>query len=145
MTNLFRKAALGLALAASVTMAAAPAEARDRWGRHRGGGDDAAIATAAGIAGLAIGAAISNGNRGRYYNDRSYRGSSHYPRYRRSSYYNSYPQYNGYNNYNGYNGYNGYYYYNNYDRGYSNHDRYDRYERNHERRRWRERDRRWGY
>ena len=127
MTNWFRKGALGLALAATATMAAAPAEARDRWGRHRGGGDDAEIAIAAGIAGLAIGAAVSNGNRGRYYNDRSY-----YPQSRQSYYYNSYPQYNGY-------------YYNNHDRRYRDYDRYDRYERNHERRHWRDRDRRWGY
>lgn len=141
MTSLFRKAALGLALAASVTMAAAPAEARDRWGRHRGGGDDAAIAIAAGIAGLAIGAAISDGNRGRYYNDRSYRDSSYYPRYRGSSYYNSYPQYDRYN---GYNGYNGYYYYNNDDRRYRDYDGYgDRYERRHNR--WHNRHERRGY
>ena len=126
MTDFFRKAALGLALAASVTMAAAPAEARDRYGRHRGGGDDAAIAIAAGIAGLAIGAAISD-NGGRYYNDRSYRDSSYYPRYRENYYYNSYPQYNGY-------------YYNNYDRGYRN---YDRYERKHDR--WHDRHERRGY
>ena len=131
MTNLFRNAALGLALAASVTMAAAPAEARDRWGRHRGG-DDAAIAIAAGIAGLAIGAAISD-NGGRYYNDRSYRDGSYYPRYRGSSYYNSYPQYNGYNEY----------YYNNYDRRYRDYDRYDRYERKHDR--WHHRHERRGY
>ena len=125
MTNLFRKAALGLALAASVTMATAPAEARDRYGRHRGG-DDAAIVIAAGIAGLAIGAAISD-NGGRYYNDRSYRDGSYYPRYRENYYYNSYPQYNGY-------------YYNNYDRGYRN---YDRYERKHDR--WHDRHERRGY
>ena len=124
MTKFFRKTALGLALAASVTMAAAPAEARDRYGRHRGGGDDAAIAIAAGIAGLAIGAAVSSDNHGRYYNDRDYRDSSYYPRYRESYYYNSYPQYNGY-------------YYNNYDQRYRDYDRryrnYDRYERKHDR------------
>lgn len=124
MTNLFRKAALGLALAASVTMAAAPAEARDRWGRHRGGGDDAAIAIAAGIAGLAIGAAVSDGNRGRYYDNRYDGGGYYYPQYRSSYYYNSYPQYNGYYN-------------NNYNRRYRDYDRryrdYDRYERKHSR------------
>ena len=137
MTNFFRKTALGLALAASATMAAAPAEARDRWGRHRGGGDDAAIAIAAGIAGLAIGAAVSNGNQGRYYDDRYDRDSSYYPRYRENYYYNSYPQYNGY-------------YYNNYDRGYRNYDRYDRHERKHDRYerkhdRWHDRHERRGY
>ena len=139
MTDFFRKAALGLALVASTAMAAAPAEARDRYGRHRGGGDDAAIAIAAGIAGLAIGAAISD-NGGRYYNDRSYRDGSYYPRYRGSSYYNSYPQYNGYNEY----------YYNNYDRRYRDYDRYDRYERKHDRYerkhdRWHDRHERRGY
>ena len=125
-------------LSATVTMAAAPAEARDRWGRHRGGGDDAAIAIAAGIAGLAIGAAVSNGNRGRYYNNNRYdRGGYYYPQNRGSYYYNGYPQYNGYNYYN---------YdqrYRNYDRGYRNYDRYDRY--NHERKheRWHDRHDRW--
>ena len=141
MTQLFgknwSKLGLGLALVASVTMAAAPAEARDRWGRHRGGGDDAAIAIAAGIAGLAIGAAVSNGNQGRYYDDRYDRDSSYYPRYRENYYYNSYPQYNGY-------------YYNNYDRGYRNYDRYDRHERKHDRYerkhdRWHDRHERRGY
>ena len=124
MFTLIRKVALASALFASMAMAAAPAEARDRWGRHRGGGDDAAIAIAAGIAGLAIGAAISDGNRGgRYYNDRRYRSSYNYPQYRGGYY--DYPQYNGY-------------YYNNYDRRYRDYDRryrdYDRYERKH--RRW---------
>ena len=141
MTQLFgknwSKLGLGLALVASVTMAAAPAEARDSWGRHRGGGDDAAIAIAAGIAGLAIGAAVSNRNQGRYYDDRYDRDSSYYPRYRENYYYNSYPQYNGY-------------YYNNYDRGYRNYDRYDRHERKHDRYerkhdRWHDRHERRGY
>ena len=119
-----RRTALGLALAATtvVSLAASPAEARDRWGRHRGGGDDAAIA--AGIAGLAIGAAISD-NGGRYYNDRSYRGGSYYPQYRDSHYYDSYPQYRGSYYYNSYPQYNGYYN-NNYDRRYRDYDRYER-------------------
>ena len=121
-----RRTALGLALAATtvVSLAASPAEARDRWGRHRGGGDDAAIAIAAGIAGLAIGAAISD-NGGRYYNDRSYRGGSYYPQYRDSHYYDSYPQYRGSYYYNSYPQYNGYYN-NNYDRRYRDYDRYER-------------------
>ena len=133
MTFMFRKAALGLALAATGTMAAAPVEARsyDRYGRHRGSGDDAAIAIAAGIAGLAIGAAVSNGNQGRYYDDRYDRGGYYYPQYRSSYYYNSYPQYNGY-------------YYNNYDRRYRDYDGYgDRYERRHNR--WHNRHERRGY
>lgn len=127
MIHLFRKAALGAALVASASLAAAPAEARDRYGRHRGG-DDAAIAIAAGIAGLAIGAAISsNGRRDRYYDGQYYdggydggnyyNGGGYYPR----SSYNAYPRYNTYR--------------------YDNYDRYDRryrdgnrYERKH--RRW---------
>ena len=59
MIGFFRKAALGVALGASTLVAtAAPAEARDRY-RHRGGGDDAAIAIGAGLVGLAVGAAIA--------------------------------------------------------------------------------------
>jgi len=59
MIGFFRKAALGVALVASTLVAtAAPAEARDRY-RHRGGGDDAAIAIGAGLVGLAVGAAIA--------------------------------------------------------------------------------------
>ncbi|MCA1662321.1 MAG: hypothetical protein LC648_09300, partial [Novosphingobium sp.] len=81
------------------------------------------------IAGLAIGAALADGRRGRYYDgydgyydDRPYRGSYYYPR---STYY--YPRYNRYD-------YDGYYY----DRR-----RYRyRYERKH--RKWHRRhDRRW--
>ena len=135
----FQKVALAGALLATATIAAAPAEARDRYGRHRGG-DDAAIAIAAGIAGLAIGAAVSNGNRGRHYNDSYNRGGYYYPQYR-GGYYN-----------NGYEQYNGYYYnnhdqrYRNYDRRYRDYDRYDRYgrhERKHER--WHDRHDRRGY
>lgn len=136
MIHLFRKAALGAALVASASLAAAPAEARDRYGRHRGG-DDAAIAIAAGIAGLAIGAAISsNGRRdryydGQYYDDGYYRGGyyggnyynggGYYPR----SSYNYYPRTNGYR-------------YDNYDRRYR--DGY-RYQRKH--RKWHRKHGRW--
>ena len=128
MTQLIRKAALGLALAATATMASAPVQAQsyDRYDRHRGG--DAGAAIAAGIVGLAIGAALSSGSHGRYYNDgyynSRYRGDYDYPQ---QTYYN-------YNNYpRGYN-------YDNYQRGYDyNYDdrRYrdaDRYERKH--RKW---------
>ena len=123
MFHLIRKAALGLALVASASLAAAPAEARDRYyGRHRGG-DDAAIAIAAGIAGLAIGAAIaSDGRRDRYYDGqyydggydggRYYNGGGYYPR---SSY--NYQRYNGYR-------------YDNYDRRYRDGYRYQRKHRN---------------
>ena len=132
MIHLFRKAALGAALVASASLAAAPAEARDRYGRHRGG-DDAAIAIAAGIAGLAIGAAISsNGRRDRYYDGQYYDGGYDGGGYYGGNYYNGggyYPRssYNAYPRYNTYR--------------YDNYDRYDRryrdgnrYERKH--RRW---------
>lgn len=70
MKNTFRKFAtrvgLGTALAASALVLASPAVARDHY-RHRGGGDDAAIAIGAGIIGLAIGAAIADSNDDRYY------------------------------------------------------------------------------
>lgn len=121
MIHLFRKAALGAALVASASLAAAPAEARDRYDRHRGG-NDAAIAIAAGIAGLAIGAAISsNGRRDRHYDDQYYdggydggnyyNGGGYYPR---SSY--NYPRYNTYRYDN----------YDRYDRRYRDGNRYER-------------------
>lgn len=95
MATFFHKATLAAALAATVGLTAAPAEARDRY-RHRGGGDDAAIAIGAGIVGLALGAAIASNRRDRYddgyYNyDRRY-----YPR----GSYNGYPAYRAYPRYN---------------------------------------------
>ena len=81
MTSLLKKAGLGLALGATMLAAAAPAEAqyRDRYyGRgHRG---DAGPAIIAGVAGLAIGAAIASNNnryRDRYYDRRLYRDRYH--------------------------------------------------------------------
>lgn len=127
MTSLIGKAAVGAALAATAVLAAAPAEARDRyWRPHHG--DDAAVAVAAGIAGLAIGAALASDNhRGRYYYDRGY-----YPRYRSSYYY--YPRSSSY-------------YYDSYPRGYYYGGRYDGYDRYYERqhRRWHRRHDGWGY
>ena len=126
MTKLFGKAALGAALIAATTMAAAPADARDyyRYGRHH---DRTGTAIAAGVVGLAIGAALASNNRGRYYNDRYYN-DGYYNRNYRGSYYPQsyyyYPQNQGY-------------YYDNYNRRYR--DDY-RYERKH--RRW---HRRHGY
>lgn len=104
MFNLLKKAGLGVALAATALTTAAPAQAQyyDRYRRHDNG---AGAAIVAGIAGLAIGAAIASSNR----NDR-YRGYSDDGYYRDG--------YNGYN-YNRYNGYNGYNGYNNYDDRYS--------------------------
>ncbi|HUQ12840.1 MAG TPA: hypothetical protein VM055_01010 [Novosphingobium sp.] len=118
-----RKFALAGALLASLALAAAPAEARHRYySRHH---DRTGTAIAAGVVGLAVGAALASGSRDRYYGgsyhdsgyyyDRGYYPQAYYPRYRTSYYY---PRY----------------------RTYYDYDRYDRYERKH--RRW---HRRHGY
>lgn len=103
MLKKLRNAAIAATLGVATLMSSvAPAEARDRYGRHRGG-DDAAIAIGAGIAGLAVGAAIASDRRDRYYDgyDRRYyrsypRGYYYdgYPRYR-EYYYRDYPRYRG--------------------------------------------------
>ncbi|MES2057444.1 MAG: hypothetical protein V4564_16035 [Pseudomonadota bacterium] len=78
MKNMMKKVVLGATLAATALTAAAPAEAqRYGYGRHYHRGNDAGVAVVAGIAGLAIGAAIaSDGRRNRdreiYYRDRGY-------------------------------------------------------------------------
>ena len=72
MTGLMKKARLGIAVAATVLTAAAPADAqRYRYRNYNRGGDVAAGALLGGIVGLGVGAAIANSNRGRYY-DRGY-------------------------------------------------------------------------
>lgn len=88
MNNMLKKAGLGVALAATVLSTAAPAEAqRYRHYRHH---DDAGPAIVAGIAGLAIGAAIASSGRDRdvyyrergyspYYDDGYYRSHGYYP------------------------------------------------------------------
>ena len=87
--NLIKKTALGVAAAATVLTVASPAEAQSRYRyRHR---DNGGAAVVAGIAGLAIGAAIASSNRGSYY-DPYYRGSygNYYDPYYRGSYYDPY-------------------------------------------------------
>lgn len=89
MTNLATKAVLGLTAAASVLTIAAPAEAQRYRGRHHDRGDAAIVA---GIAGLAIGAAIASSDRRYDYDRRHYRRHGYYPR---DGYYyrNHYPRY----------------------------------------------------
>lgn len=68
MNAMIKKAGLGLALAATALATAAPAEAQRYYGRHRGGGNGGA-AVVAGIAGLAIGAAIASNRNDRFRDD----------------------------------------------------------------------------
>ncbi|MES2055886.1 MAG: hypothetical protein V4564_08115 [Pseudomonadota bacterium] len=100
MTTLFTKATLALALGATALTVAAPAQAQRYGGYHRGH-DNTGTAIIAGIAGLAIGAAImsSNNNDRRRNRDREYRNDGYY-------------QVDGYNRYD--------------DRGYDDRRAYDR-------------------
>ena len=95
MTQFLTKAVLGTTLAATALTAALPADAqRYRGGyRHR---DNSGGVIIAGIAGLAIGAAIASSNNRDRYRDNSYYYNDNY---------NNYPQYrnNSYNNYDNYN------------------------------------------
>lgn len=93
MNQFLTKAVLGTTLAATALTAALPADAQ-RYRRHNRG-DSTGVAIIAGIAGLAIGAAIasSDNDRNRRYNNRyAYDNYNNYPQ----------PQYNNYNydNYN---------------------------------------------
>lgn len=73
MNSMMKKAGLGVALAVTALATAAPAEAQRYYGRNRGNGGAAVVA---GIAGIAIGAAIASNNnnrfRDRYYYDRGF-------------------------------------------------------------------------
>jgi hypothetical protein len=98
MNSVLKKAGLGVALAATALTAAAPADAqryRGGWGgygrhydRHY---DRTGPALVAGIAGLAIGAAIASNGRDRYrddyYRDRGYPRDYDYRYYRQRGYY----------------------------------------------------------
>ena len=78
MKNLFTKVSLALALGATALTAAAPAEAQRYNGGHRGN-DGTGTAIIAGIAGLAIGAAIASSNhRDRYERDGYYDQGGYY-------------------------------------------------------------------
>jgi hypothetical protein len=93
----FGKLALGAALAATAAVTAVPAEARGYYGRHHGGGDDAAIAIGAGVVGLALGAALASDHRDRYYDDDDYYYDDYYYGRPRVYYSYPYPQYYYYN------------------------------------------------
>ena len=89
MNRIMTKAVLGATLAATALTVAAPAEAQ-RYRRYRD--DDTGTAIVAGVAGLAIGAAIASSanNRDRYYRDDYYYNDN----YRYNDY--NYPRYNNY-------------------------------------------------
>ena len=105
MNNMLKKAGLGVALAATALTTAMPADAQ-RYRRHH---DDAGPAIVAGIAGLAIGAAIASDHsrdryRDDYYRQHGYAANYDYDYYRSHGYYPA----NGYYAYDyqrrGYNG-----------------------------------------
>jgi hypothetical protein len=101
MTNFVKKAVLGAVMGATVLAAAAPAAEAQRYrgGYHGGYGyrhhDDTGTAIVAGIAGLAIGAAIAGNDRRYDYDRRYYRDHGYYPT---DGYYyrNHYRSYRGY-------------------------------------------------
>ncbi len=87
MKKMFRNAVIALGLGATALTAAASAQARDV--RYRGH-DDAGVAVAAGLAGLAVGAAIASSG-DRYRDDGYYYETYDYPGYyARPAYYGYY-------------------------------------------------------
>lgn len=89
MSSMLKKIGLGVVLAATVVTTIAPAEAQRYRGRYNR--DNTGTAIIAGVAGLAIGAAIaSNGRdryRDRYYYDRGYPRNYDYNYYQQRGYY----------------------------------------------------------
>jgi len=97
MVSILKRAGLSVALAATALVSAVPAEAHDRYWRR--GNDVAGPAIAAGVLGLAVGAAVASSNRPRrdvyydgYYDgyyDRGYHNRGYYDRgyYDRDYYY----------------------------------------------------------
>ena len=79
MTSIVKKAVLGVALGGTVLTAVAPAAEAQRWRHHRHH-DDTGAAIVAGIAGLAIGAAIASSDRRYDYDRRYYDRRGYYPR-----------------------------------------------------------------
>lgn len=133
MTRIWKKAGLFAALVASATLSVSPAEARSRY--YGRGHDNTDTAIIAGIAGLAIGAAIASSGRDRYYYRDGYRyrngyyyDRGYYPRYSYS--YRYAPRYHYRDRYR------------DYDRGWRGNDGWR--DRDRDRGRWhRDGDRRW--
>ncbi len=84
MTSMFKQATLGATLAATALVgtfgSAATASADPYRGYHRGG-DGAGVAIAAGVLGLAVGAAIASDHRDRYVVAQPYYGQPYYAGY----------------------------------------------------------------
>jgi hypothetical protein len=105
MTTLFQRASIAFALGVTAFAVASPAEAQ-RYGGGYHGRDNGGTAVIAGIAGLAIGAAVaSDHDRGRYYD----RGYDQPVIYQNPDYYEVGPAYGGYYEDRGYYQERGYY------------------------------------